>query len=69
MNSIYEEIKPEEKFEVTDAVHKFVEAVDAFQKLNPNQKQCFFQNVVLQKYLSEVFIDDQFYLPGTYRNC
>ena len=46
--------------EVAQAVHKFVDAADAFQKLNPNQRQCFFQNVVLQKYLSEVLNDDNF---------
>jgi len=60
MNSIYEEIKLKEEAEVADAVHKFVEAVNAFQKLNPNQKKLFFQNVVLQKYLSEIIHDGQY---------
>ena len=69
MNPIYEEMKQKNETEVADAVDKFIDAVDAFQQLNPSQKQCFFQNVVLQKYLSEVFHDDQFNLPGTCRNC
>jgi len=34
--------------------------VNAFQKLNPNQKKLFFQNVVLQKYLSEIIHDGQY---------
>lgn len=68
MNPIYEQMKQKEAYEVTDAVHKFVEAVNAFQKLNPNQKELFFQNVVLQKYLSDVLNNDQFYLPRIYRN-
>ena len=60
MNPIYEEMKQREVVEVAEAVHKFVDAVDAFQKLTPNQKQCFFQNIVLQRYLAEVLNDDQF---------
>lgn len=61
MNPIYEQMKQREDMEVAEAVHKFVDAADAFQKLNPSQKQCFFQNVVLQKYLSEVLNDDNFH--------
>lgn len=60
MNPIYEQMKQREEAEIAEAVHKFVDAVDAFQKLNPNQKQCFFQNIVLQRYLAEVLNDDQF---------
>ena len=60
MNSIYEQMKQREAYEVADAVHKFVEAVNAFQKLNPNQKEQFFQNVLLQKCLSEVINDSQY---------
>lgn len=60
MNPIYEQMKQKEAYEVTDAVHKYVEAVNAFQKLNPNQKEIFFQNVVLQKYLSKIICDDQY---------
>ena len=60
MNPIYEEMKQKEAYEVADAVHKFVEAVNVFQKLNPNQKELFFENVVLQKYLSEIICDDQY---------
>lgn len=63
MNPIYEEMKQKEKDEVADAVHKFVEAVNAFQKLDPSQKQLFFQNVMLQKYLAEVINDDQYQCP------
>lgn len=68
MNPIYEQMKQKEEREVTDAVHKFVEAVGAFQKLNPNQKERFFQNVVLQKFLSEVINDAQYKMPGIYLN-
>ena len=60
MNPIYEQMKQREDMEVAEAVHKFVDAADAFQKLNPSQKQRFFQNVALQKYLSEVLNDDNF---------
>ncbi len=60
MNPIYEQMKQQEDMEVAEAVHKFVDAANAFQKLNSNQKQQFFQNVVLQKYLSEVLNDNNF---------
>lgn len=66
MNPICEQIKQKEEYEVADAVHKFVEAVNAFQKLNPNQKERFFRNVMLQKYLSEMLNDDQYEQPRIY---
>lgn len=49
MNPICEQIKQTEEYEVADAVHKFVEAVDAFQKLNPNQKERFFSECYAAK--------------------
>ena len=64
MNPIYEQMQQKDEREVTDAVHKFVEAVCAFQKLNPDQKKRFFQNVVLQKCLSDVINDSQYEIPG-----
>lgn len=67
MNPIYEQMQQKEEREVTDAVHKFAEAVLAFRKLNPDQKKCFFQNVVLQKCLSDVINDTQYEMPGIYR--
>ena len=65
MNPIYEQMKKEE-IEVAEAVHKFTDAVDAFQKLDSNQKKLFFQNVVLQRYLSEMLNDGQFKHPTIY---
>lgn len=54
MNQIYEEMKRKKDAEATEAVHKFVEAVNAFQKLNPYQKELFFRNVVLQRIFTEL---------------
>lgn len=68
MNPIYEEMKQKNETEVADAVDKFIDAVNAFQKLNPNQKERFFQNVVLQKYLSDVLDDGQSCFSRIYRN-
>lgn len=59
MNPIYEQKKKEER-EVREAIQKFVDAVHAFQKLNPNQKNLFFQNVVLQSTLAELNNDKQY---------
>lgn len=62
MNSVYKKITSEEK-EVVKVVHEFIEAVSSFEKLSPNQKKLFSQNVALQMNLADVLNDDNFYMP------
>lgn len=56
MNPIFQQLCPEEE-KYLDAVQKFHDAIDAFRKLTPQQKQHFCEDVFVMEMISEIYTD------------
>ena len=54
MNPLYEQLQSEEERKYMEAIRKFVDAVDAFRILTPEQKKRFYNDVCIVEMIREL---------------